>query len=138
MQLNNSPHKKYQTTPTLVWSCQYHVIFCPKYRRKVLTSPIDNDLKTLLLPKEKEYKFKVLELEVMPDHVHLLIEVCPQVGIHSVVSKLKGFTSHELRSKYPSLKSRLPTLWSRSKFISTVGATSLAVVQKYIQDQKDN
>ena len=72
----------------------------------------------------------------MPDHVHLLLDVNPQIGINSVVAKIKGYTAHTLRQEYPSLKSRLPSLWTRSKFISTVGSVTLEVVKKYIDGQK--
>ena len=75
-------------------------------------------------------------MEIMPDHVHLLLDVNPQIGISSVVAKIKRYTAHTLRKEYPSLKSRLPSLWTRSKFISTVGSVTLAVVKQYIEDQK--
>lgn len=75
-------------------------------------------------------------MEVLPDHVHLLLDVDPRAGINVVVGKIKGFTSHELRNEFPWLKKRLPTLWTRSKFISTVGAVTLDVVQQYIESQK--
>ncbi len=76
-------------------------------------------------------------MEVMSDHVHLLLDVDPRVGINSVVAKIKGYTSHELRKRFPYLKKRLPTLWTRSKFISTVGSVTLEVVQSYIESQKN-
>ncbi len=72
----------------------------------------------------------------MPDHVHLILDVNPKVGIFTVVNHIKGYTSHELRKEFPSLKSRLPTLWTQSKFISSVGAVTLEVVKKYIEEQK--
>ncbi len=72
----------------------------------------------------------------MPDHVHLLLDVDPRIGIDKIVGKIKGYTSFQLRDEFPWLKKRLPTLWTRSKFISTVGAVTLEVVQKYIEDQK--
>ncbi len=72
----------------------------------------------------------------MPDHVHLVLDVDPRVGGASVVTKIKGYTSHALREQYPWLKKRLPTLWTRSKFISTVGAVTLETVQHYIARQK--
>ena len=78
-----------------------------------------------------------MEMEVLPDHVHLLLDVDPRVGMNVVVDKIKGFTSHELRNEFPWLKKRLPTLWTRSKFISSVGAVTLAVVKQYIEEQKD-
>ncbi len=128
--------KKYKSEKTLVYSCQYHVIFCPKYRRKVLTSGIDIRLKELVLEKQEQYGYEVLDMEVMSDHVHLLLDVNPQIGICKVVRQIKGYTSPTLRKEFPALKKRLPSLWTRSKFISTVGAVTLEVVKKYIENQK--
>jgi REP-associated tyrosine transposase len=128
--------KPYHTDHSIVYSCQYHVIFCPKYRRKVLSDAIAARMKELVLSKQVEYGYTVIEMEVLPDHVHLLLDVDPRAGINVVVGKIKGFTSHELRNEFPWLKKRLPTLWTRSKFISTVGAVRLDVVQQYIESQK--
>jgi putative transposase len=77
-----------------------------------------------------------LDIEVMPDHVHVLLDVDPRIGIASVVAKIKGYTSHELRAQFPWLRRRLPTLWTRSKFISSVGTVALDVVQSYMASQK--
>lgn len=129
-------NKSYHTDHSIVYSCQYHVIFCPKYRRKVLTDPIAARMKELLLSKQAEFGYTVIEMQVLPDHVHLLLDVDPRAGINVVVGKIKGFTSHELRNEFPHLKKRLPTLWTRSKFISTVGAVTLDIVQHYIECQK--
>ena len=128
--------KKYNSDGTMVYSCQYHVIFSPKYRRKVLINGVDKRLKELVREKQTEYKYKILELEVMPDHVHLLIDANPRVGIYNQINKIKGYTSRILREEFPWLKKRIPCLWTRSKFISTCGAVSLEVVKKYIEDQK--
>ena len=120
----------------MIFSCQYHVIFCPKYRRKVLNDGVDLRLKQLLKEKESEFGYRVMEMEVMPDHVHLLLDVGPQRNITEIVNLIKGYTSHVLRDEFPSLKKRLPTLWTRSKFISSVGAVTLEAVKKYIEEQK--
>ncbi len=85
---------------------------------------------------EGENNFYVLEMEVMPDHVHLLLDVDPTIGINMTVSRIKGKTSHILKREFPELKRKLPTLWTRSKFIATVGSVSLDVVKQYIEDQK--
>ena len=130
------PTKKYQTDHSIVYSCQYHVVFCPKYRRKVLENGIDVRLKELILEKQSEYGYQILDMEVMPDHVHLLMACDPRNGINKVVGQIKGYTSHTLRKEFPSLKKRLPSLWTRSKFISTCGAVTLQVVQQYIANQK--
>jgi putative transposase len=135
MQLNN-PNKKYQSSHSIVFSCQYHVIFCPKYRRKVLVEGVATRLKELLVEKQTEYGYELIEAEVMPDHVHLLLSVDPRVGVLSVIAKIKGYSANVLRKEFPWLRSRLPCLWTRSKFVSTVGTVSLDVVKSYIEDQK--
>jgi len=129
--------KQYKTTKHLVYSCQYHVIFCPKYRRKVLIGDIEKRLKELILEKQEEYGYEVLDMEVMPDHVHLVLDADPMIGIITIVSKIKGYTSKQLREEFPLLKKRIPTLWTHSRFISTVGAVTLEVVKKYIEEQKN-
>ena len=129
--------KKYNSDIGLVYSCQYHVIFCPKYRRKVLLNGIDYRFKELVLEKEEQYKYHIIEMEVMPDHVHLLVDINPKIGIYSVIAKIKGYTSRILRLEYPHLKKRLPSLWTRSCFISSVGVMTLDVVKSYIVDQKN-
>jgi len=93
-------------------------------------------MKELVLEKQTEYGYSVMGMEVTPDHVHLLLDVDPRIGVNSVVARIKGYTSHELRKEFPWLKKRLPTLWTRSKFFSTVGAVTLEVVQQYIASQK--
>ncbi|MGC9124258.1 MAG: IS200/IS605 family transposase [Thermoplasmata archaeon] len=128
--------KEYHHEVHMVYSCQYHVIFCPKYRRRALVPPIDGKLKELILEKQNDYGYKVLEMEVMPDQVHLLIDVNSKRGVYYVVNRIKGYTLYVLREKFPELKRKLPTLWTHSKFISSVGAVTLEVVKKYIEEQK--
>lgn len=79
---------------------------------------------------------EILEMEVMPDHVHLLLEVDPQYGIHKVIKQIKGRSSKILRDEFPWLKSRLPSLWTNSYFVSTVGSAPLSVIKQYIENQK--
>ncbi len=130
------PTKRYETGNSIVYSCQYHVVFCPKYRRKVLKNGLDERLKELILEKQQDYGYEVLDMEVMPDHVHLLISCDPRIGVNKIVGRIKGYTSHTLRKEFPWLKRRLPSLWTRSKFISSCGAVTLQAVQQYIADQK--
>jgi len=136
MKIDN-PNKKYNSNGNFIYSCQYHIIFCPKYRRRVLVDGIEERLKELVFEKQDEYQYKILEIEVMPDHVHMIVDCNPKIGIYSVVSKIKGYTSNVLRKEFSKLRSRLPTLWTRSKFISSVGTVSLDVVKQYIEDQKN-
>jgi len=128
--------KEYHHKEFIVYSCQYHVVFCTKYRRKVLVPPIDKRLKELILEKQSEYEYKVLDMEVMPDYVHLLIDIDPMKGVYHTVNEIKGYTSHVLREEFPELKSRIPTLWTHSKFISSVGVVTLEDVIRYIEEQR--
>ncbi|MHB1630202.1 MAG: IS200/IS605 family transposase [Bacilli bacterium] len=127
----------YKTNLSVVYSCKYHVVWCPKYRRKVLVDGVDERLKELIREVAAERQADILELEVMPDHVHLLIGVDPQFGIHHLVKLIKGRSSHCLRQEFPQLRSRLPTLWTNSYFVSTVGGAPLAGIKQYIENQKN-
>ena len=127
---------KYKSNNNIVYSCKYHVVWCPKYRRKVLTNGVDLRYKQLLIKNAANLSVDILEMEIMPDHVHILMEVAPQFGIHKAVKSLKGYTSKVLRSEYPFLKTRMPTLWTNSYFVSTVGGAPLEVIKQYIENQK--
>lgn len=120
----------------VVYSCKYHVVWCPKYRRPVLVNGVDGRLKDIIRETCAEIHADLIEMEVMPDHVHLLVEVDPQYGIHRAVRLIKGRSSRLLRDEYPWLKSRLPTLWTNSYFVSTVGGAPLKTVRQYIENQK--
>lgn len=136
MEINN-PTKKYKTTDTVVYSCQYHVIFTTKYRRKVISETVEEKLKAIIYEKQAAYGYEIIEIETMPDHVHLLIDCNPQNGVCEIVRKIKGVTSRIIRETCPEVKSRIPCLWTRSKFISSVGAVSIEIVKKYIEEQKN-
>lgn len=131
-----TPNKQYHSDNKMIYSCQYHVIFCTKYRRKVLSDNIIKRMKELIIEKQNIYQYSIIELEIMPDHIHLLIDINPKIGIYNVINKIKGYTSRILREEFSELKTKLPSLWTHSKFISTVGAASLETVKKYIEDQK--
>jgi putative transposase len=120
----------------VVYTCRYHVVFCPKYRRKVLVPPIDERLKTIFAEQIERWGQELIELEVMPDHVHLLVGCDPQFGIHRLVKLLKGYSSHALREEFPALKRRLPSLWTNSYFVSTTGGVTLEALKRYVQNQK--
>lgn len=127
---------KYKSNRSVVYSCKYHVVWCPKYRRKVLTGDVEKRLKELIVELAAGINAEVFEMEVMPDHVHLLIEVDPQYGINRAVRHIKGSSSHILRMEFPFLKSRLPALWTNSYFVSSVGGAPLEAIKQYIEDQK--
>lgn len=128
--------RNYKSNKNIVFSCKYHVVFCPKYRRPVLIDGVDERFKQIALEMAKELNFDILEQEVMPDHVHLLIDCDPQFGIHRVIKHLKGRSSRLLRSEFPWLKRRLPSLWTNSYFVTTVGGAPINTVKQYIENQK--
>ncbi len=127
---------EYKNNGNVAYSCKYHVVFCPKCRRPVLVDGVDGRLREIALEVADEMGFNIIEMEAMPDHVHMLLEVDPQLGIHKAVKRIKGRTSHDLREEFPWLMKRLPTLWTNSYFVSTVGGAPLAIVKRYIENQK--
>ena len=127
---------EYKSNNNVVYSCKYHVVFCPKYRRSVLVDGVDARLKELITETCERLKVEIIEMEIMPDHVHLLMEVDPQYGIHRTVKQIKGHSSRVLREEFSWLKSRLPSLWTNSYFVSTVGGAPLTAIKQYIENQK--
>jgi len=136
MNIENKWDKKYKIGNHLVYSCQYHVIWSTKYRRKVLIDCVDIRIKELILEKQEEYWYIILEMEIMPDHVHLLIDVDPKIWVFWTINKIKGYTSNKIMKEFP-IRKKIPSLWTHSKFISTVWSVSLETVKKYIEDQKN-
>lgn len=127
--------RQFKSNRNVMYSCQYHVVWCPKYRRRVLVDGVDDRLKAILREVARERQAEIIEMEVMLDHVHLLVEVDPQFGIHRLVRLMKGRSSRILRQEFPWLRSRLPTLWTNSYFVATVGGAPLAVIKQYIEQQ---
>jgi len=126
----------YKSLRHCVFSAKYHIVFCPKYRRSVLAPEIAERLKSILLETSTEIGCEILEMEVMPDHVHLLVEIPPPVGVTSFIGRIKGRSARILRAEFPVLRSKLSCLWTRSYFCSTVGGAPLEVVKQYVRDQK--
>jgi len=127
---------KYKTNNNIVYSCKYHIVWCPKYRRKVLVREVEQCLKMLIISICESRQVEIIELEIMPDHVHLLCEVDPQYGVHKVIKEIKGITSRLLRQEFKHLTTKLPTLWTNSYFVSTVGGAPLEVIRQYVENQK--
>lgn len=128
--------ERYAKNAGAVFSLKYHVVWCPKYRRPVLVDAVADRLRDLLRHKAQELEMTVHALEVMPDQVHLFVESDPRWAPAGIVARLKGFTSHELRREFPHLRSRLPTLWSRSYYVASVGDVSEQTVRRYVESQK--
>lgn len=124
----------YRHSNTRVYLLNYHIVWCPKRRRKVLVGDIKSRLKAIITEVATERQCDVLALEVMPDHVHLFLSTPPSVHAGDVIKQIKGRSSHHLRSEYPELL-KMPSLWTRSYFISTAGNVSSETIRNYIAAQ---
>ena len=127
--------QSYKHTNTMVFLLNYHFVWCPARRRKILAGALEKDLRELLTAKSAELGCEILAMEIMPDHVHLFLNCPPTLSPSDAMFWLKGQTSRILREKYPSLQ-RMPSMWTRSFFVSTAGNVSSATIQKYIAEQK--
>ncbi len=121
----------------VVYRCTYHVVWCPKYRRPVIVDDVDTRLHQIIREVCAEHDAPIIELETMPDHVHLLVTCDPQYGIHRLVKQIKGRSSRLLRQEFPSVRSRIPTLWTNSYFVATVGGATLEIVKQYVANQRN-
>jgi putative transposase len=121
-------HAVYNITHPLVWG--------PKYRHKVLTSPVAERLDQLLRSKVAELEGEIIVLEVQPDHVHLFAKFPPTLAVCQIMHHLKGYTSYTLRREFPWLKQRLPSLWIRSSYVGPAGEVSAETIRRYIEAQR--
>ena len=128
--------KRYTYNSHCVFNIGYHIIWCPKYRRKVLINGVDIRLKEILVKRAVAIGVSIEKMEIMPDHVHLFVKAVPTLAVHFIVNQLKGYSSYILREEFPWLKSRLPTLWTRSYYCETIGHISENTIIRYIEDQK--
>ena len=129
-------YKRWTHSNKTIYNIAYHLIWCPKYRRKVLVDKKENRLKELLFKKSQEIQISIEKMEVMPDHVHLFVKASPIDSPHWIVKQLKGYTSRMMRLEFPELKSRLPTLWTRSYYCESIGHISEDTIKRYIEEQK--
>ena len=120
-----------------VVNINYHIIWCPKYRRKVLVNGVDIRLKEILPKIAEEMDCKIETMEVMPDHVHIFLKGTPTIPIHLIVRNLKGKSSHILREEFLFLRTKLPNLWTRSYYCETIGCINEETIKKYIKEQKN-
>jgi len=126
----------FKSNNNVVYSNKYHVVWCPKYRRKVLHGEVEVRLKQIIQAVCDEKGAELMEIECDRDHIHLLVEVDPQYGIHRLVKQMKGRSSRLLRQEFKSLSTRLPTLWTNSYFCASTGGAPIEKIKAYIQDQK--
>ena len=128
--------KGYSSSETNIHFINYHFVWCPKYRRKVLIVEIRKRLKLLIKNKVEEMNSKILALGIQPDHAHLFIQSKPIIFPNSLIGRIKGYTSRILRKEYGELCSKFPTLWTRSYFVSTRDHASDETIKKYVEERK--
>jgi putative transposase len=128
--------QRWTKSNTSTHNVAYDLIWCPKYRRKVLVEKVEKRLMQLLKQKAKENDWVIDTMEIMPDHVHIFVKANPVASPHWIVQQFKGYTSNILRKEFPELKSKLPTLWTRSYYCESVGHISEDTIKKYIEEQK--
>ena len=128
--------QRYRKHAGSVFNLNLHFVWCPKYRKKVLTGEVESRLKDLLHEKAVALDVAIKDLEVMPDHVHLFVAGDPTHAPQFLANQFKRYTSRILRHEFPHLRSQLPTLWSRSYYVGTAGALTAATIRRYIEQQK--
>lgn len=129
--------KRWKHSNKAIFNLGYHLIWCPKYRREILVGDVEKRLKELLINKAKELDLEIVSMEIMPDHVHIFIKAEPVDSPHFIVQQLKGNTSRILRQEFKHLRTRIPTLWTRSYYCESVGHISERTIKKYIKEQKN-
>jgi len=125
---------KYKHSRNKVFLINYHLIWCPKRRKKVLVGEIKTRLEQIINAVAKEKDVEILALEIMPDHLHLFVSSHPNIPVHNLIKTFKGRSSNLLRKEYPELL-KLPSLWTHSYFVSTAGNVSSETIKKYIEEQ---
>ena len=127
--------KRWEHSRTCVYNLGYHIIWCPKYRKKVLNEPVAKRLGQILRWKSYHLGTKIEAIEIMPDHIHMFIKIDSRTPICWVVKQLKGYSSYKLRMEYKHLN-KLPTLWTRSYYCESIGHISEPTIRRYIEDQR--
>lgn len=127
---------EYRKTKTTVSLINYHFVFCPRYRRKIfLDSKLEERFKMLVQEVCEEIGIEILAMECDQDHVHLFLNALPILSPADIMAKIKGVTSKKLREEFPHLQ-HLPSLWTRSYFVSTAGNVSSETIKHYVENQK--
>lgn len=128
--------QRWKTSNTVTFNVSYHLIWCPKYRRKVLNDKIASRLKELLTEKAYKINVQIEKMAIMPDHIHLFVKSTPVNAPHYIVQQLKGYSSRILRQEFKTIRTRLPSLWTRSYYVETIGHISEKTIKRYVEEQK--
>jgi putative transposase len=132
----NKPMDKYKRTNTTVSLINYHFVFCPRYRRKIFLIPnVETRVKELISDICKDLDIEILAIECHIDHVHLFVNTLPTLAPSDIMHKVKGISSRQIRKEFIEL-SYVPSLWTRSYFVSTAGNVSSDTIKKYVDEQK--
>ena len=132
----SSIDKRWSISTGSVYNLGYHIIWCPKYCRKVLKGEIGDELKVLIKEKCDEREWELVSVEVMPDHVHIFVKCRPTDSVAYIVAQIKGYTAHKLKQMFPSLNTRLPNLWTRSYYAESIGVINEDTINRYIENQE--
>lgn len=127
---------RYRRLQGSVSAINYHFVWCTKFRRPVLAGAVGERLRDLIAERVGDLGCDIIALEIMPDHIHLFVSAHPLDAPQHIVNQLKGYLSRVLRNEFPALKSRLPSLWSRSYYVGSAGAVSAETIQRYIEQQR--
>ncbi|HYE83309.1 MAG TPA: IS200/IS605 family transposase [Clostridia bacterium] len=127
--------QEYKRTSTTVSLINYHFVFCPRYRRKVLIGEVETRFKELLYEISEEMGIDILAIECDKDYCHLFVNVLPTLSPADIMAKVKGVTSRKLRQEFQYLH-HLPSLWTRSYYVSTAGNVSSETIKRYVNEQK--
>lgn len=129
-----------KSTKGATYQANYHLVFCPKYRRQILVGPVAARLAELLGEIAKKWDIQIINFQVMPDHVHLFVSAPPKYSPAKLAQLFKGTTSYVLRLEFPKLKREIRksgTLWSPGYYVGTAGNVSAATIEKYIRNQQE-
>lgn len=130
-----------KSTSNAVYSNNYHLVWCPKYRRQILTGSVASRLSELIREVAEKWGLQIITFEVQPDHVHLFVSAPPKFSPAKLAQLFKGTTSYVLRLEFPDLKRTIRkagTLWSPGYYVGTAGNVSAATIQKYIDDHRES
>ncbi len=128
--------ERYSKNAGSVYNLNLHFVWCPKYRKPVLTGAVEARLKELLQEKAAALNVEIKGLDIMPDHVHLFVSCDPTHAPQFLANQFKGSTSRVLRQEFAHLRSQLPSLWSRSYYVGDAGTVTDATIRRYIEQQK--
>lgn len=129
--------QSYQHKNHSVSLVNYHFVWIPKRRKKVLVDDVATRTKELIEEKAQELECQVIAIEIMPDHIHLFLNCNPDLAPKQIMFRIKGYSARMLRKEFPHLR-KMPSMWTSSYFVSTAGNVSSEIIKRYIEEQKSH